>query len=32
MFGNRIDVFANDYGRAMQWGVRYLNAAAYLGR
>ena len=32
IFGNRIDVFANDYGRALQWGVRYLNATAYLGR
>ena len=29
IFGNRIDVFVQDYGRAIRWGVRYLNAAAY---
>lgn len=32
IYGNRIDVFVHDYQRAIQWGVRYLNAAAYARR
>lgn len=27
--GNAIDVFVHDYHRAIQWGVRYLDAVAY---
>jgi 3D (Asp-Asp-Asp) domain-containing protein len=27
--GNHVDVFVNDYGRARNWGIRYLNGAAY---
>jgi 3D (Asp-Asp-Asp) domain-containing protein len=29
VYGNRIDVFVHDYPRAIQWGVRYLEAVAY---
>jgi 3D (Asp-Asp-Asp) domain-containing protein len=29
VYGNRIDVFVHDYHRAIRWGVRYLNAAAF---
>ncbi len=29
-YGNRIDVFVHDYHRAINWGVQYLNAAAYV--
>jgi 3D (Asp-Asp-Asp) domain-containing protein len=29
IYGNRIDVFAHDYHRAIQWGVRYVEAVAY---
>jgi 3D (Asp-Asp-Asp) domain-containing protein len=29
VYGNRIDVFVHDYHRAIQWGVRYLSAAAF---
>jgi 3D (Asp-Asp-Asp) domain-containing protein len=30
VYGNRIDVFVHDYRRALQWGVQYLDAAAYV--
>lgn len=30
VYGNRIDVFVHDYHRAINWGVQYLNAAAYV--
>jgi 3D (Asp-Asp-Asp) domain-containing protein len=29
VYGNRIDVFVQDYHRAIRWGVRYLDAAAF---
>jgi 3D (Asp-Asp-Asp) domain-containing protein len=32
IYGNRIDVFVHDYNRAIQWGVRYLDAVAYTSR
>ena len=32
IYGNRIDVYVQDYGRARQWGIRYLPAAAYVNR
>jgi 3D (Asp-Asp-Asp) domain-containing protein len=28
--GNRIDVYVDDYTRAVHWGVQYLSAAAYV--
>ena len=30
--GNHIDVYVADYGRARQWGIRYVPAAAYVDR
>lgn len=30
VYGNRLDVFVHDHWRAINWGVQYLNAAAFL--
>jgi 3D (Asp-Asp-Asp) domain-containing protein len=30
VWGNRLDVYTNDYRRARGWGVQYLSAAAYV--
>ena len=30
IYGNRVDVYVNDYNRAINWGVQELRAAAYI--